>query len=476
MESGKKGLLWFRRDLRCQDNYALIKAIQECKNGVDAIFFITPGQWKEHNEAPAKVYFWLENLKQLRKDLAKLNIILDVEIADNFSDIPALLEARIQRNKIDALYFNEEYEVNEKVRDTAIIQKFASEISVRRLRDRTVLGPRSLFTASGNHYTVFTPFKKKWLEQFELEMVEAYSPAPAITSTGLKPNPIPETIDGFDKSAYSKSLWPAGEKYALDQLHSFIKNPGANYENDRDFPSIAGTSKLSPYLAAGVISVQTCIRKVLEHSKTTIDKLPPGLSSWVSELIWREFYTQILINFPKVCMDQPFKDKTKDLAWRYDEKQLNAWKTGQTGYPIVDAAMRQLNETGWMHNRLRMVSAMFLSKILLLDWRLGEKYFMETLIDGDLAANNGGWQWSASTGTDSVPYFRIFNPFSQSKRFDKDAIFIKKYCPELAKLDSAALHDPIKLAKAIKGTNYPEPIEDYKTGRERALKAFKSLG
>ena len=176
-------------------------------------------------------------------------------------------------------------------------------------------------------------------------------------------------------------------------------------------------------------------------------------------------------------MHQPFKPKTNQIGWRTDEADFNAWKTGMTGYPIVDAGMRQLNQTGWMHNRLRMVTAMFLTKNLLIDWRWGERYFMNHLIDGDLSANNGGWQWSASTGTDSVPYFRIFNPFSQSKRFDPDGLFIKKMCPELQPIPAKALHDPAKLSEAIssRGIEYPEYIVDYKAGRERALQAFKSL-
>jgi deoxyribodipyrimidine photo-lyase len=185
-----------------------------------------------------------------------------------------------------------------------------------------------------------------------------------------------------------------------------------------------------------------------------------------------------MVACPRVSKHQPFKLKTNALKWRSDQSDLKAWKLGQTGYPLVDAGMRQLNRTGWMHNRLRMVTAMFLTKNLLIDWRLGELYFMQHLIDGDLAANNGGWQWSASTGTDSVPYFRIFNPFSQSKRFDPEGIFIKKMCPELTEVPPSALHDPAKLEKSIEelGLEYPDFIVDYKAGRERALKAFKSLG
>ena len=183
-----------------------------------------------------------------------------------------------------------------------------------------------------------------------------------------------------------------------------------------------------------------------------------------------------MVGFPRVSKHQPFKLKTDSIKWRTNDAEFHAWKEGQTGYPIVDAGMRQLKQTGWMHNRLRMVTAMFLTKHLLIDWRMGEKYFMEKLIDGDLAANNGGWQWSASTGTDSVPYFRIFNPFSQSKRFDPDGIFIKRYCPELERVPAKSLHDAKKLTKAIEELklDYSRFVVDYSFGRERALKAFKA--
>ena len=208
-----------------------------------------------------------------------------------------------------------------------------------------------------------------------------------------------------------------------------------------------------------------------------IDGVNPGATTWISELVWRDFYNHVLVGFPRVSKHQPFNLKTDSIPWRTSEKDFEAWKNGQTGYPIVDAGMRQLNETGWMHNRLRMVTAMFLTKHLLIDWRMGEKYFMQKLIDGDLAANNGGWQWSASTGTDSVPYFRIFNPFSQSKRFDPEGSFIKRLCPELKEVPAKSLHDAGKLSKSIDELKieYPGYIVDYQLGRERALKAFKKI-
>ena len=307
----------------------------------------------------------------------------------------------------------------------------------------------------------------------------------------LSPLPVPEAVAAPVKSGplltaelkrelplpgWRSDLWPAGETAAQKCLADFAGTGLAKYHETRDFPAIGGTSCLSPWLACGALSPRQCLSAVMQD-----DKKWPGEGSgaevWLSELIWRDFYAHVVVGFPRVSRSQPFQKKTAGLRWRDDDSDLQAWQSGQTGYPIVDAAMRQLNQTGWMHNRLRMVAAMFLSKHLLIDWRRGEKYFMQNLLDGDLAANNGGWQWSASTGTDAVPYFRIFNPFSQSERFDADGSFIRQYCPELADISASALHNPLRLAAEIakKKISYPVPVVDHKIARERALAAFKNL-
>ncbi|MEX2367033.1 MAG: deoxyribodipyrimidine photo-lyase, partial [Pseudohongiellaceae bacterium] len=236
------------------------------------------------------------------------------------------------------------------------------------------------------------------------------------------------------------------------------------YHKLRDQPALDATSRLSPYLAAGVLGIRECWRK----SAACQDG--EGLFTWQNELLWRDFYRHIMFHFPRVCQHQPWKQDTVRIPWRHDPKEFHRWCHGQTGFPIIDAAMRQLLELGWMHNRLRMIVAMFLSKHLLIDWRLGEKWFMQHLVDGDFAANNGGWQWSASTGTDAVPYFRIFNPVTQSQRFDPHGDFIRAFVPELATLDRRAIHQPGKLRPAA----YPEPMIDLGFGRQRALSAFKN--
>jgi deoxyribodipyrimidine photo-lyase len=463
-------LVWFRRDLRVNDNSALHHAAKSASKdgGVVGLFVVTAQQWQEHDDAAGKVAFWLENLRQLATSLEKLNIPLRVESCDDFQSVPAVIAKVCKKYDCDNLFFNREYEVNESRRDDDVVDLCqAKSIQVNRFHDRVVVPPKEITTKDGRFYSVFTPYRKVWDTKFADYSKVLAKPKKQI-DIGIQSSPVPSKVKGFDLSDSWPTLYPAGEAEASKRLKSFAQRI-ENYNQARDIPSIAnGTSELSAYLAAGVVSPRQC----LQIATQTDD----GTTTWVSELTWRDFYTHVMVGFPKVSKHQPFKDKTNAIDWRTDKSDFEAWASGNTGYPIVDAGMRQLNQTGWMHNRLRMVTAMFLTKNLLIDWRLGERYFMTHLIDGDLAANNGGWQWSASTGTDAVPYFRIFNPFSQSKRFDVDGQFIKQMCPELDAVPAAALHDPKKLTVQIEklAIDYPDYIVDYKFGRERALAAFKA--
>ncbi|MEK1908449.1 MAG: FAD-binding domain-containing protein, partial [Pseudomonas sp.] len=234
-------------------------------------------------------------------------------------------------------------------------------------------------------------------------------------------------------------------------------------------------SQQSTYLAAGVISPRQCLHAALRGNQGEFDSGNPGAVSWINELLWREFYKHILVGYPRVSRHRAFRPETEALPWRDAPQDLLAWQQGRTGIPLIDAAMRQLLATGWMHNRLRMVVAMFLTKNLLIDWREGERFFMRHLIDGDLAANNGGWQWSASTGTDAAPYFRIFNPISQSQKFDADGRFIRTWLPELVGLNKRDIHDPSAMGGVFGLAEYPRPIVDLAHSRERVLQAFRSL-
>ena len=292
-----------------------------------------------------------------------------------------------------------------------------------------------------------------------------------------KPSNILSNIDSFKFKFNKKHIvdmeqWKPGESQAELRLNQFLNNKIYDYSKDRNDPIIDGTSRISPYLALGIISPKKCILEALKLNNFEFNSGHSGITKWIDEIVWREFYKNIMFCFPKVSRGQPFQDYSRLIKWRYVESEFNAWKEGKTGFPIVDAAMRQLKNEGWMHNRLRMVVAMFFTKNMLHDWRLGEAYFMQNLIDGDFASNNGGWQWSSSTGTDAAPYFRIFNPITQSTNFDKNGLFIKKYLPELKDLDKSVIHNPpVEHRKYCK---YPEPILDLKESRLRAIEAFKA--
>jgi deoxyribodipyrimidine photo-lyase len=425
-----------------------------------------------------RVEFLLRNLACLSERLKKLRIALRIIERPTFAQVPAGLLAVARRHQCDALYVNREYEVNESRRDAAVTRSFEEAgLRVHSFDDTTIIPPDELRTGDGRFYTVFTPFKRKWLTTLE---DGEYGRLPAAPRTQPElicpPDPVPEHIADFDLDRGQPDQWPAGEGLALRQLTRFMSERIWKYKRQRDYPACDGTSRLSPYLAHGVLSPQRCLVEAREANADAVARGQPGVATWITELIWREFYRHVLVGFPRVGMNRAFRPATERLQWRRDDEQFRAWCEGRTGYPIVDAGMRQLAQTGWMHNRVRMIVAMFLSKDLFIDWRRGEQHFMSHLVDGDLASNNGGWQWSASTGTDAVPYFRIFNPWSQSKRLDPDGEFIRRWVPELGAVDRQALHDPALLARERHaGLPYPEPICDHAAARRSAVAAFKNL-
>jgi deoxyribodipyrimidine photo-lyase len=472
-----RGIIWFREDLRISDNTALHHACAQCTDGVIAVFVLNDSMWRKHHVAACRVDFVLRGLRTLSESLAKLNIPLLILEVKNTKEILTELFRLITQHKAQALFFNKQYEVNESRRDQAVeAYLLAHNVTCHSYHDQLILTPGTIKTQSNTFFSVFTPYKRAWqkvfLQQNNLKALPTPKPQ---TALNIKPSVIPKKLAGFE-SAIPAELWPAGEKIAHEKLSGFIEEQLFKYDQQRDFPAIDGTSQLSPYLATGMISARQCFAAALDANQHEIDTGNKGALTWMSELIWREFYKTILIAFPRVSMHQPFQEHTKKIKWNYDEKLLLAWQQGKTGYPIVDASMRQLNATGWMHNRLRMVVAMFFSKNLFLDWRLGEQYFMEHLIDGDLAANNGGWQWSASTGTDAAPYFRIFNPTRQSERFDPSGTFIRHYCPELSHLSGKDIHEPYTKAPLLISTDdYPKPIVDFSKTRQSAINAFNII-
>ncbi|MBS0359454.1 MAG: deoxyribodipyrimidine photo-lyase [Proteobacteria bacterium] len=464
-----RALVWFREDLRMLDNPALFYATEEATEGVAAVFCVTPSFWQKHHMAPIRQSFLLNGVFELSNELAKKNILLKVIHVENEDHLSEMIHQYAESIGANALYFNHQYEVNEQSRDKKITRYFQDrEYLVKSFDDQIIFKANEIRTQEGNPFKVFTPFKTAWIKHARIRLPRIL-PVPDKQSEPVGERTLNLTLESSDLRL---SFWPAGEKAAQHRLKDFLKHKISEYHIARDFPFMDGTSKLSPYLNAGMISTRQCFHAALQTNQGEWDSGNLGVKTWISELIWREFYKHILINFPYVSKHKPFKPETSSIEWHHDEDLLLAWQTGKTGFPFVDAGMRQLNATGWMHNRLRMVVSMFLTKTLFIDWRLGEKYFIENLIDGDLAANNGGWQWCASTGADAAPYFRIFNPIRQSERFDPDGQFIRQYCQELSELDNKSIHEPSD--SLFKG-NYPAPIVDHDIAKNQVLRAFKRL-
>lgn len=468
-------LVWFRRDLRIRDHTALSHAARSATEGVVGVFLLSPAQWRQHDEAACKVQFWLRNLHELKRQLVDRNIPLIVARAERFRDAPETLLSIASQHDCDALYFNNEYEVNERRRDDAVEQRFVKAgRAVSRHTDHVILAPGNVRTGQDTFYSVFTPFRKRWCAMVKDRGIHVLPMPRRQEALAVESSEIPAALPRFSRTDVAPSHWPAGEDHAGYRLDAFISDRLDKYDQQRDRPAVNGTSTLSPYLTAGVLSPRQCLAAAMRANNDRLDTGRKGAVVWISELIWREFYQHILVGFPRVSMHRPFKLESSSITWEDNDEHLSAWCEGRTGYPIVDAAMRQLVQTGWMHNRLRMITAMFFSKDLFLDWRHGERFFMQHLIDGDLGSNNGGWQWSSSTGTDAAPYFRIFNPITQSRRFDPEGTFLRRYLPELADLDEKSIHDPSAIPEPQRsGLDFPKPIVDHSNARERAIKAFK---
>ncbi len=472
-----RGIVWFKKDLRIIDNPALYAASQQCTDGIVATYIIDPTLWHNHSVSHNQIQFILNGLQQLKIDLAKLHIPLIVETVTQTTHIPDLLVKITEQVGAGKIFFNRELEVNEKKRDQ-LVKSFCEikQIHVEDFNDQLILDVDQVKTNNNSYFKVFTPFKRQW--QYIFLQTSTMRMLPKIREQAplqIASSSLPTQLNGV-KSTINFALWVAGETAAQKQLKRFIQNDLFDYDKTRDYPALDLTSKLSPYLATGMISVKTCFLSAFTANQEELTSGNKGALTWLNELIWREFYRHILHAFPAVCMNHAYKRETEKLPWRYDENLLAAWQEGRTGFPIIDAAMRQLQTIGWMHNRLRMLAAMFLSKNLFLDWRLGEKFFAEHLIDFDFASNNGGWQWCASTGTDAVPYFRLFNPTTQSQKFDAEGNFIKQYCPELRAFDHRAIHEPYRFQPTLaEKSGYPRPIIDYPQSRQRVLSAFKAL-
>ncbi|NWA19608.1 deoxyribodipyrimidine photo-lyase [Serratia liquefaciens] len=466
-------LVWLRNDLRITDNKALHAACSDPEARVLAVFIATPQQWQQHQMAPRQAAFIHAGLLQVQQALAERGIPLRYHQCDDFSAAVDWLVAYCTQERVDALFYNRQYEINERQRDQRLEQRLAGQVICQSFDDSLLLPPGSVQTGGGEMYKVYTPFRKAFIQRLTESDIRSV-PAPKPRAGGALPTPaVPEAFDY--PPAEPSGDFPSGEEAALQRLRSFCREQVQDYLKQRDLPAIDGTSGLSPYLAIGVLSPRQCFNRLRAECPQVLENPDGGAFGWLNELIWREFYRHLMVAYPALCKQRPFIDWTDKVRWRNDRELLQAWQQGATGYPIVDAAMRQLNKTGWMHNRLRMISASFLVKDLLIDWREGERYFMSQLLDGDLAANNGGWQWAASTGTDAAPYFRIFNPTTQGERFDPQGTFIRKWLPELADVPDNAIHQPHRWAEQQQRVlDYPLPIVDHKQARLETLAAFEA--
>ena len=446
-------LLWFRTDLRLDDNPALERAQAFGCN--KALYLKTPKQWQEHDKSAIQQDFIDRHLTLLEYQLKHLGIELDViEVADYEQQIRYLVE-RCKLENITTVFANTELELNENIRDKKLLDE---GIKLALTQADTILPLGQVTNQQNQMYKVFTPYKKAWLQQIRTH-------AWPLANPGSDFAPYRET----DEKRLSKE-WPLADKYMKEIWPEFLHERIHSYHELRDFPFSDKTSRLSPYLAIGAISVTTLCKQVMQLYPEVIDEKDTGISTWLSEIIWREFYRNLLFYYPNLIKGGCFIEKYNALPWPDTGNNFELWKTARTGFPIIDAAMRQLNQTGWMHNRLRMVVASFLTKNLLVNWRLGERYFMQQLIDGDFAANNGGWQWSASTGCDAQPYFRVFNPVSQSKKFDPNGDFIRKYLPELKNVPDKHIHEPQTYLAAIGQSQvYWPAMVDLKLSRQQAI-------
>ncbi|KAK0468156.1 DNA photolyase, FAD-binding/Cryptochrome [Desarmillaria tabescens] len=508
---GKSIVYWMRMgDLRIHDNRALsLASAQAQKDNIPLIvlFILSPQDYKSLADLHIPLHILTEKVRQL---------------------VPAKLVSLLSSLECTTIYANMEYEVDEIRRDVKVCSLAKQDgIDVTFVHDKCIVDPGVIVSGENKPYVVYSAYQRRWLvklnDNLPYYLEDCAPPKPNSESirnseySNLFDSPMPIFVEGFQLDEPTKKkmalVWPAGEEKALLMLERFLHTKArtsqmgfvdplasgaeeskpssriVKYDTRRDVVDSDTTSRLSPYLSAGVISARTCVRasmkllgvKKVDGGKTT------GVGRWVQELAWRDFYINLVVAFPRVSMGRPWLEKYAAVVWEAhqspekgehskdsDSELLKAWKNGMTGYPIVDATMRCIREMGWVHNRLRMITAMFLTKNLMFDWRVGERYFMESLIDGDLASNNGGWQWCASTGVDPCPYFRIFNPYNQSVKADPKGEFIRHFVPELASIKTSEIHNPSpKTARAL---GYPLPIVDYKETRERALRRFKTPG
>jgi deoxyribodipyrimidine photo-lyase len=463
-EETVRALHWFRSDLRLRDNAALAEAAARGERLVCA--FVLDDRLLGEAGAPARVRFLLDCLARLDAELRRRGQRLVVRHGDPRREIPRLIE----QARIGLLTFDRDYGPFARRRDAAISRDAEKQgVAVVDCKDRVVFEGSELRTQQGTPYRVFTPFKNAWWRRYREEQPGPIGPIRLPPPVGgLAAGSLPDA-EALGVAGDATEIPVGGEEAARRRLRSFLDGPVGRYREDRDLPALDGTSRLSPYLRLGAISARTCVDAALELARVE-PKAESGVRSWVDELVWRDFYHAVLSDNPHVLRAN-YRPEFDRVRWNDDEAGFAAWCEGRTGFPIVDAGMRQLARTGWMHNRVRMIVAGFLTKDLLVDWRRGERFFYAKLVDGDPAANNGGWQWAASTGTDAQPWFRIFNPVTQGERFDSEGVFVRRFLPELAEVPDRFVHRPWQAPTPPAG--YSAPIVDHASRRLEALRRFE---
>ncbi|MES2502237.1 MAG: deoxyribodipyrimidine photo-lyase [Pseudomonadota bacterium] len=470
--SYSKSLVWFRRDLRDFDHAALYHALKSSQQVFCVFVFDTEILNLLSNKADRRIEFIWESVKELKAALQKNGGDLIVKHGIAREIIPQLAAAL----QVNAVFTNRDYEPSAVKRDDDVAAALAkNDIEFHHFKDQVIFEKDEVLSLSNKPYSVFSPYRNAALKKLNDFYLKPY-PVDAYIQH-LAKVPASELISleamGFARTNLSEMRLPTGMSGGATLFEDF-ESRMLHYKEARNFPAVKGVSYLSVHLRFGTVSIRHLAR-------TAKNMANAGADSWLNELIWRDFYFQILYHNPQVAFGKAFKPDFENLAFPNDERLFKAWCEGKTGYPLVDAAMRQINTTGFMHNRLRMVAASFLVKDLLIDWRWGERYFTEHLIDFDFSANNGGWQWAASTGCDAQPWFRIFNPITQSEKFDATGKFIRKYVTELSQCSDKEIHAPWLIPPIrqqsiglIIGKDYPAPIVDHATQRALALSLYKS--
>jgi deoxyribodipyrimidine photo-lyase len=477
-------IVWFRRDLRSFDHAALHHALQKSRQ-VFCVFVFDREILDSLPRADRRVEFIHACVTELNDELHRLGGSLIVRHGFASLEIPEL----VSELRADAVFVNHDYEPTAISRDEDVAIALASkECAFFSFKDHVIFEKSEVLSQSVRPFSVFTPYKNSWLKNLHLQTDVQGNPKEvgpfqidpyANRLASVQSTSIPSLSKlGFEKTNISMLPIPTGMRGGRYLIDDFM-NRIADYGNTRDFPAVKGPSYLSMHLRFGTVSIRYLVRCALNAIRS--GEGGNGASVWLSELIWRDFYAMILFHHPRVVYSA-FKPSYDLIKWNSGVQadiQFNAWCEGRTGYPLVDAAMAQLNQTGYMHNRLRMVTACFLIKDLGIDWRRGEHYFAEKLNDYDLASNNGGWQWASSSGCDAQPYFRIFNPVTQSEKFDAEGKFIRRYLPKLAKLSNKAIHAPwllthaeLKKADIVLGTDYPAPIVEHEAARKLTLERY----